>query len=128
MNFPKRELLSFFRVRALPNDSSRGFADRTRSERVGEEETEDEGGSGAFDRVTVARYCMINFVASVFPAPDSPDIIMDWLEYDSTALLGEEEGQDGDTKSRRAFSATLKRCGGNSCGERGGEGGSCAWG
>ena len=61
--------LSFLKVLALPNDSRRGFADKTRVDRslVWADPV----------AVTVARYCMISFVASVLPAPDSPEIMMD---------------------------------------------------
>jgi len=82
MNFPNLEELSFLRVRALPNDSRRGFDESTRSSR-------DVMFLPSFSSCSLtgvatclvirAKYCIIIFVASVLPAPDSPLIIMLWL-------------------------------------------------
>jgi len=91
MNLPKREELSFLRVRALPKDSRRGLEDNTLSSSV-----------FCFSTLLfpvsvlsllllvlllilavesflciLARYCIIFLVASVFPAPDSPEMTMD---------------------------------------------------
>ena len=99
MNFPNREELSFRRVRAFPKDSRRGLADKTRCSRVVLEvlEAEVEAGPGeerAFWLVILAKYCMIILVASVFPAPDSPEMIIDWLRAFALERIEEEEEEE----------------------------------
>ena len=100
INFPNREELSLRNVRALPKDSSNGLEDKTRSSNdfdtlvgvsvnvfVDVDVDVDVAGAGAGAGADVddepgnfcvirARYCMIILVASVFPAPDSPLIII----------------------------------------------------
>lgn len=68
MNFPNRLELSFRIVFAFPNASRIVFASRIWfSTHV-----------LTLD-VTWHRYCRMNLVVSVFPAPDSPDITTDWF-------------------------------------------------
>lgn len=69
--FPKREELLLRRVFALPNDSSRGLVARTMSLVCWMDESE--------PPEALAMYCIIRFAASVFPAPDSPEMITHWL-------------------------------------------------
>jgi len=83
MNFPNRDELSFFNVRAFPKLSRRGLDDRTRSSN---DAIAPFASPSSFllllvlsvvplTLVTRARYCIIFFVASVFPAPLSPLIM-----------------------------------------------------
>ena len=102
INLPKREELSFFKVRAFPKLSRRGLEDRTRSSNDDDDtpffvlplvvvvvvvveavvvtvvtsppplEDDDDDAVLSFSLVTRAKYCIIFFVASVFPAPLSP--------------------------------------------------------
>ena len=69
MNLPKRDELLLRSVRAFPKASSSGFEASTCSAtRLVSPDLE-----------TKARYCIITFTDSVFPAPDSPDTRMLWL-------------------------------------------------
>eukprot|EP00976_Prorocentrum_cordatum_P032781 667615-Prorocentrum_minimum.AAC.4 len=65
MSLPNRDELLLRRVFAFPNASRIGFVCSTCS-------------SIPLPPARVARYCMAIFVVSVFPAPDSPLITIDW--------------------------------------------------
>lgn len=69
-------LLSFLTVFPLPNASSIVFASRIW---CSSHEVEVE--------VTVQRYCRMNLVVSVLPAPDSPEMIILWLWFALFSLL-----------------------------------------
>ena len=60
MNLPKRELLLFRTVQALPKASRIGLLARIRSSIC------------EWVPLMVAKYCKMILVDSVFPAPDSP--------------------------------------------------------
>jgi hypothetical protein len=84
MNLPKRELLSLRTVRALPNAS-----------RIGEHELSlwptrrPSFFSSSVPRLQLicARYFITIFVASVLPAPDSPEMRMHWFELSTIISL-----------------------------------------
>lgn len=66
MYFPNRDELSFRVVFALPIDSMIGLLAKTRFSML-----ED------VDPAMEAKYRIANFAETVFPAPDSPDTMMD---------------------------------------------------
>ena len=68
MNLPKRDELSFRTVLALPKASRMTLHSRICCSTQFEAE-----------EVTVHRYCRMNLVVSVLPAPDSPEITHDWF-------------------------------------------------
>ena len=73
MNFPNLDELSFLTVLALPHASRTGFVWTILSSREA---------SPSFllpEEQMVAKYEMTFLVFSVFPAPDSPVIRMDWF-------------------------------------------------
>ena len=70
MNLPKRDELLLRSVRALPNASSSGLDDSTWAATLF---------CPPPALLTTARYCIMIFTDSVFPAPDSPETRMDWL-------------------------------------------------
>ena len=94
---PKRDEFSFLNVFAFPKASRIGLLSSTLRSMLGREpddEAEEETGmvdppgetgegscnrapEAVFGRPRVARYCMMNLVVSVFPAPDSPLTNMD---------------------------------------------------
>ena len=67
-NLPKREELLFHTVRALPKFSMIGLVCSTRLCRSPPAEAE-----------TAARYCKRILAVAVLPAPDSPEMMTDWL-------------------------------------------------
>lgn len=69
--FPNRDELLFLNVFAFPKDSSSGFVARTMSLVCCMDES--------LPPDTLAMYCIIRFAASVFPAPDSPEMMTHWL-------------------------------------------------
>ena len=72
MNFPKREELSLARVLALPKDSKTIL-----DWRIWNLVRWNSRGCP----VMAARYCSDNFMASVFPEPDSPVKIRHWSVF-----------------------------------------------
>lgn len=82
----KREELSLRTVLALPNASRTGLVWTTWSSR----EPFFWVGSSAFlvEAPTVAKYAITFFVFSVFPAPDSPVINMDWFSLSVNGRRG----------------------------------------
>jgi hypothetical protein len=84
LTFPKRLELSFLNVLAFPNASRMGLVLSTRCS--SSPTASSEAAALALVSTTCAvsiavmraRYDMINFVASVLPAPDSPEMMMAW--------------------------------------------------
>jgi len=74
MYLPKREELSLRSVFALPNASRMGFADMMRDS------------TAEVEGATDARYWSACFVHSVLPAPDSPEMMMDWFFENAVSL------------------------------------------
>lgn len=66
MYFPNLDELSFLVVFALPIDSMIGLLAKTRFSMFDE-----------VDPAIEAKYRMANFAETVFPAPDSPDTMID---------------------------------------------------
>lgn len=99
--------LSLRRVLALPNASRMGLVLSTRcssSPTIGSESDLEPSGAVSM-AVMRARYDMMNFVASVFPAPDSPEIMMVW-SFDLLLILALAELF---IKAVYAFSASTNR-------------------
>ena len=66
IHLPKRELLLFLMVLALPNDSTMGLHSSNCCS------------MSSPAPLSSARYCSTSFVLSVLPAPDSPAMMTDW--------------------------------------------------
>ena len=75
IHLPKRDELLLRSVLALPNDSSTGLPAMRRSCRP-----------SMTDVVALAKNSRHFFVASVLPAPDSPEMMMAWLRRSRSPL------------------------------------------
>jgi hypothetical protein len=102
---PKRDEFLFRRVLALPNASSKGLLLSTCCETPPPSRAPPASSLRPVTASVLAAaqvmYCMTCLVASVLPAPDSPEMRTDWLRRECS-------------RPRYACSATAKICGGSS--------------